>query len=69
MTLWIALLSPMAQAASLKALDVAALPGDRVELKLAFDEPPPALRATPRITGADRTGSAGCRQSIGEQNP
>ncbi|WP_448106043.1 type IV pilus secretin PilQ [Pseudomonas azerbaijanoccidentalis] len=41
-SLWIALLSPMVQAANLKALDVAALPGDRVELKLAFDEPPPA---------------------------
>jgi type IV pilus assembly protein PilQ len=42
MSLWIALLSPMVQAANLKALDVAALPGDRVELKLTFDEPPPA---------------------------
>lgn len=40
-SLWIALLSPMVQAASLKALDVAALPGDRIELKLAFDSPPP----------------------------
>ncbi|MHC8409133.1 type IV pilus secretin PilQ [Pseudomonas sp. Hz4] len=39
--LWIALLSPMVQAANLKALDVAALPGDRVELKLSFDGPPP----------------------------
>jgi hypothetical protein len=69
MTLWIALLSPMAQAASLKALDVAALPGDRVELKLAFDgrHRPSGLHHS--ITGADRTGSAGCRQSIGEQNP
>ncbi|NUT73791.1 type IV pilus secretin PilQ [Pseudomonas sp. C1C7] len=44
MSLWIALLSPMVQAANLKALDVAALPGDRVELKLAFDQPPPAPR-------------------------
>ena len=43
-SLWIALLSPMVQAANLKALDVAALPGDRVELKLVFDEPPPAPR-------------------------
>lgn len=42
MSLWIALLSPMVQAANLKALDVAALPGDRVELKLGFDEPPPS---------------------------
>ncbi|MBV4548061.1 type IV pilus secretin PilQ [Pseudomonas triticicola] len=40
-SLWIALLSPMVMAASLKALDVAALPGDRVELKLSFDGPPP----------------------------
>ncbi|MGE8069296.1 type IV pilus secretin PilQ [Pseudomonas sp. NPDC089569] len=44
MSLWIALLSPMVQAANLKALDVAALPGDRVELKLAFDEQPPTPR-------------------------
>ncbi|MBU6958768.1 type IV pilus secretin PilQ [Pseudomonas sp. CVAP len=41
-SLWMALLSPMVQAATLKTLDVAALPGDRVELKLAFDGPPPA---------------------------
>jgi type IV pilus assembly protein PilQ len=34
----------MVQAATLKTLDVAALPGDRVELKLVFDEPPPAPR-------------------------
>ncbi|WP_415772876.1 type IV pilus secretin PilQ [Pseudomonas sp. LB3P38] len=40
-SLWIALLSPMVLAANLKALDVAALPGDRVELKLSFDGPPP----------------------------
>ncbi|WP_459730822.1 type IV pilus secretin PilQ [Pseudomonas sp. MHK4] len=43
-SLWMALLSPMVQAANLKALDVAALPGDRVELKLVFDEPPPTPR-------------------------
>ncbi|MFJ2693737.1 type IV pilus secretin PilQ [Pseudomonas sp. NPDC087336] len=43
-SLWIALLSPMVQAVNLKALDVAALPGDRVELKLVFDEPPPTPR-------------------------
>jgi type IV pilus assembly protein PilQ len=43
-SLWIALLAPMVQAAKLKALDVAALPGDRVELKLVFDEPPPTPR-------------------------
>ncbi|AXI59352.1 type IV pilus secretin PilQ [Pseudomonas kribbensis] len=40
-SLWIALLSPMVHAANLKTLDVAALPGDRVELKLSFDGPPP----------------------------
>ncbi|WP_426618605.1 type IV pilus secretin PilQ [Pseudomonas rustica] len=40
-SLWIALLSPMVIAANLKTLDVAALPGDRVELKLSFDGPPP----------------------------
>ncbi|MCF4998072.1 type IV pilus secretin PilQ [Pseudomonas syringae] len=40
-SLWIALLSPMVYAANLKTLDVAALPGDRVELKLTFDAPPP----------------------------
>lgn len=34
-----ALLSPSLMAADLQALDVAALPGDRVELKLTFDEP------------------------------
>ncbi|SFW52868.1 MULTISPECIES: type IV pilus secretin PilQ [Pseudomonas] len=43
-SLWIALLSPMVHAASLKTLDVAALPGDRVELKLSFDGPPPTPR-------------------------
>jgi len=34
-----AFISPTLLAAKLNALDVAALPGDRVELKLAFDEP------------------------------
>ncbi|VVN80411.1 type IV pilus secretin PilQ [Pseudomonas fluorescens] len=43
-SLWIALLSPMVLAANLKTLDVAALPGDRVELKLSFDGPPPTPR-------------------------
>jgi type IV pilus assembly protein PilQ len=40
--LWMVLMSPVVQALSLKALDVAALPGDRIELKLGFDGPPPA---------------------------
>ncbi|WP_373187182.1 AMIN domain-containing protein, partial [Halopseudomonas sp.] len=35
----IALLSPLALAANLQNLDVASLPGERVELKLTFDEP------------------------------
>ncbi|WNZ78891.1 type IV pilus secretin PilQ [Pseudomonas sp. P105] len=43
-SLWIALLSPMVHAVNLKTLDVAALPGDRIELKLTFDGPPPAPR-------------------------
>jgi type IV pilus assembly protein PilQ len=34
-----ALLSPSLMAADLQGLDVSALPGDRVELKLSFDEP------------------------------
>ncbi|WP_375741573.1 type IV pilus secretin PilQ [Pseudomonas boanensis] len=43
-TLLAALLSPAVLAANLLALDVAALPGDRVELKLGFDEPVSAPR-------------------------
>lgn len=43
-SLWIALLSPMVHAANLKTLDVASLPGDRIELKLTFDGPPPPPR-------------------------
>ncbi|MBC3376062.1 type IV pilus secretin PilQ family protein [Pseudomonas sp. SWRI92] len=43
-SLWIALLSPTVHGASLKTLDVATLPGDRIELKLAFDGPPPTPR-------------------------
>jgi type IV pilus assembly protein PilQ len=37
-------LAPSLMAADLKGLDVAALPGDKVELKLAFDEPVSAPR-------------------------
>ncbi|WP_426142298.1 type IV pilus secretin PilQ [Pseudomonas sp. DWP3-1-2] len=44
MSLWIAMTSSILQAANLKTLDVAALPGDRVELKLTFDAPVPAPR-------------------------
>ena len=43
-TLLAALMSPALLAANLQGLDVAALPGDRVELKLAFDEPVVAPR-------------------------
>ncbi|MEE5167238.1 type IV pilus secretin PilQ [Pseudomonas alliivorans] len=43
-SLWIAMISPVLQAANLKTLDVAALPGDRIELKLSFDAPVPAPR-------------------------
>jgi type IV pilus assembly protein PilQ len=39
-----ALLSPSMLAANLQGLDVASLPGDRVELKLSFDEPVTAPR-------------------------
>jgi type IV pilus assembly protein PilQ len=43
-SLWIAMLSPIVMAANLKTLDVASLPGDRVELKLSFDGPVTAPR-------------------------
>lgn len=43
-SLMAALMSPALLAADLKALDVAALPGDKVELKLVFDEPVQAPR-------------------------
>lgn len=44
LSLWAAMLSPMLQAATLKTLDVASLPGDRIELKLSFDGPVTAPR-------------------------
>lgn len=43
-TLSMLLLSPALLAANLQQLDVASLPGDRVELKLSFDEPVVAPR-------------------------
>ncbi|MBD1551832.1 type IV pilus secretin PilQ family protein [Pseudomonas typographi] len=43
-SLWMALLSPMVLAANLTAVDVASLPGNRMELKLTFDSPVPAPR-------------------------
>ncbi|BBP85873.1 fimbrial assembly protein PilQ [Pseudomonas sp. Pc102] len=44
LTLLAAMLSPVLLAADLQGLDVAALPGGKVELKLAFDEPVVAPR-------------------------
>lgn len=44
LSLMAVLASPALLAANLNALDVASLPGDRVELKLAFDEPVAAPR-------------------------
>jgi type IV pilus assembly protein PilQ len=44
LSLLAAFISPALLAASLNTLDVASLPGDRVELKLAFDEPVPTPR-------------------------
>lgn len=44
LSLLAAMISPALLAANLNALDVASLPGDRVELKLAFDEPVPTPR-------------------------
>ncbi|MBE7373180.1 type IV pilus secretin PilQ [Pseudomonas lopnurensis] len=44
LSLLAAFVSPALLAANLNALDVASLPGDRVELKLAFDEPVAAPR-------------------------
>ncbi|MDG9925855.1 MULTISPECIES: type IV pilus secretin PilQ [unclassified Pseudomonas] len=42
--LFVASFAPSALAASLQALDVASLPGDKVELRLTFDEPVSAPR-------------------------
>lgn len=44
LSLLAAIVSPALLAANLNSLDIASLPGDRVELKLAFDEPVPAPR-------------------------
>ncbi len=44
LSLLAAFISPALLAANLNSLDVASLPGDRVELKLAFDEPVPTPR-------------------------
>lgn len=64
-----ALLSPSLLAADLQALDVAALPGDRVELKLTFDEPVQAPRGytieQPARIALDLPGVA---NKLGEKN-
>lgn len=44
LSLLAAFISPALLAANLNSLEVASLPGDRVELKLAFDEPVPTPR-------------------------
>ncbi|QKE64730.1 type IV pilus secretin PilQ family protein [Aquipseudomonas campi] len=43
-SLFVAMFAPALLAANLEALDVASLPGDKVELKLTFDEPVAAPR-------------------------
>lgn len=62
-----AMFAPALLAADLEKLDVAALPGDRVELKLQFDEPVAAPRGyipsssrreSPSICRGCRTNSA-----------
>lgn len=55
-----AMFAPALLAADLEKLDVAALPGDRVELKLQFDEPIPSSsrRESPSICRGYRTSSA-----------
>lgn len=56
-----AMLAPALLAADLEKLDVAALPGDRVELKLQFDEPvipSSSRRESPSICRGYRTSSA-----------
>jgi type IV pilus assembly protein PilQ len=64
------LLSPLALAANLKNLDVASLPGERVELKLTFDEP---LAAAPRGYTIDQPARIaldlpGVRNQLGERS-
>lgn len=57
-----AMFAPALLAADLEKLDVAALPGDRVELKLQFDEPvaipSSSRRESPSICRGCRTNSA-----------
>ncbi len=64
-----AMFAPALLAADLEKLDVAALPGDRVELKLQFDE---ARRRAAwlyhRAAGANRPRSAGVQNKLGTKN-
>ena len=72
-SLWMAMVSPVLQAANLKTLDVAALPGDRIELKLTFDGPVPAptgytteqpARIALDLPGVSKIGRASCRERV-----
>lgn len=64
------LLTPLALAANLRNLDVASLPGERVELKLTFDEP---LSSAPRGYTIDQPARIaldlpGVRNQLGERS-
>lgn len=64
------LLTPIALAANLRNLDVASLPGERVELKLSFDEP---LSSAPRGYTIDQPARIaldlpGVRNQLGERS-
>ncbi|WP_304639400.1 type IV pilus secretin PilQ [Pseudomonas sp.] len=64
------LLTPLALAANLRNLDVASLPGERVELKLSFDEP---LSSAPRGYTIDQPARIaldlpGVRNQLGERS-
>ncbi|WP_188636771.1 type IV pilus secretin PilQ [Halopseudomonas pertucinogena] len=66
----LALLSPLALAADLQKLDVASLPGERVELKLTFDEP---VTAAPKGYTIDQPARIaidlpGVKNRLGERN-
>lgn len=66
----LALLSPLALAADLQKMDVASLPGDRVELKLTFDEP---VNGSPKGYTIDEPARIaldlpGVKNKLGERN-
>lgn len=56
-----AMFAPALLAADLEKLDVAALPGDRVELKLQFDEPVAAPRGYTIPSSSRRESPSICR--------